>query len=83
MQKPLTNLIGRLVVFSLTPTVVLEGVIEDKIDMIQKPGDNFTVTGYIIKGRDNSQLYTVAYWRLQSVILEDGAKEALDSEIVK
>lgn len=83
MQKPLTNLIGRLVTFSLTPTVVLTGTIEDKIDMIQKSGDNFTVTGYIIKGKDNSQLYTIAYWRLQSVVLEDGGEETLQTEEVK
>lgn len=71
-----TNLLGKIVTFSLSQQEILKGQVVDKIDMYQKPADEQTITGYIISV--GGKLYNnIAHWRLLSIV-EDGAEKTIN-----
>lgn len=63
-------LVGKTVVFSVNKETKLTGIVLDKIQMLQKPDDQVTVTGYIIQEAQGKQkLYNnIAYWRIEDVL---------------
>lgn len=63
-------LIGKRVLFSKSREVSLQGRVLDKVNMVQKPEDLVSVTGYLIQTDDGIIHSNIAYWRLQSIIEE-------------
>jgi len=61
------SLVGEKVKYSPEKGKEAEGFVYDKIDMFNKLGDNFTVTGYLIQTTDG-KLLPIAYWRILSVL---------------
>ena len=62
-------LVGKKVKFSKKKDVTLIGVVLDKVDMVQKPEDHFTITGYTIQTEDGIMHTNIAHWRIQSEVI--------------